>query len=64
MNAILGTVAECLHYYRCCHYDTYIQVKIDKSMTKKPWHCLCFIKGRLFVDVELFLATTAVHANA
>lgn len=34
MNAILGTVAECLHYYRCCHYDTYIQVKIDKSMTK------------------------------
>jgi len=34
-NAILGILAEFLHYYRCCHYNTYVQVKIDKSMAKK-----------------------------
>ena len=34
-NTILGILAELLHYYRCCHYNTYIQENIDKSMTKK-----------------------------
>lgn len=35
---------------------TYNQVKIDKSMAKSLRR-LCFIKGRLFVEVEVYLAT-------
>jgi len=30
-NAILGILAEHLHYYRCCHYNTLIQIEIDKA---------------------------------
>jgi len=31
---MLGILAELLDYYRCSHYNTYIQVQTDKSRTK------------------------------
>lgn len=42
-NAILGILGERLHYYRRCHYNTHIQVDINKSLKKAE--IASFFKG-------------------
>lgn len=44
-------LTERLHYYSCCHYNTYIQITNRQQCHTLP---VFFIKRKLFVEAEIY----------
>ena len=48
-NAMLGTLGERLHYYRCCHYNTHYNTHIEVDVNKS--------QKIAEMEVQVYLAT-------